>query len=225
LNATRKDIGRVIQLLSANPAVLQGAQTSGRFNVVAVAYFASTSELTDFALNVLFSVEGIKSSELFIMLQVGKKKREALSGLDDQDLELIKLLRKNGRASTVYLGRQMKLSPTTVQRRIRRLTRERFIRITALVNSAKVNWYWPAAVGLTVRRKKVTEVLAKLVQHPSVDFVTCTTGRFDIFASVFAESEEKLYELVEGELTEWDGVVNCDLFVSQKGNFGPLWSD
>jgi DNA-binding Lrp family transcriptional regulator len=190
-----------------------------------VAYFASSNELTDFAVNVLFNTEGIKSSEIFMMLRVGRKYKEPASGLDDLDLDLIKLLRKDGRASTVSLGRQLGLSPTTVQRRIRRLTRDRFIRITALVNAAKVDWYWPAAVGLTVRRRQVTEVLAKLRQHPAVDFVTCTTGRFDIFASVSAESEEKLYELVEGEMSEWDGVVGCDLFVSQGTNFGPLWSD
>jgi DNA-binding Lrp family transcriptional regulator len=71
----------------------------------------------------------------------------------------------------------------------------------------------------------VTEVLSKLRQHPAIAFVTCTTGRFDIFASVSADSEEKLYELVEGEISEWDGVVDCDLFVSQGTNFGPLWLD
>jgi Lrp/AsnC family transcriptional regulator for asnA, asnC and gidA len=225
LDVTRKDIGRVIQQLSSNPAVLQGARTGGRFNVVAVAYFASTYELTEFAVNVLFNSDGIKSSELFIMLQVGRKGKEASPGLDDLDLELIKLLRKNGRDSTVSLGRKLELSPTTVQRRIRRLTREHFIRVTALVNASKVDWYWPAAVGLMVRRKSVTDVLSRLRQHPAVDFVTCTTGRFDIFASISAESEEKLFELVEVEISEWDGVMGCDLFVSQGTNFGPLWLD
>ena len=61
-------------------------------------------------------------------------------------------------------------------------------------------------------------------RHPAVSFVSCTTGRYDLLASIEAESKEGLYELVEEQLAHMEDIKDCELFISEEFRYGPIWS-
>ncbi len=70
------------------------------------------------------------------------------SSIDSNDEQLIYLLRKDGRQSSKALARQLKVSPSTVQRRIRKLVQDGTVRIAAVVDPTKSGL--PLAVVATI---------------------------------------------------------------------------
>jgi len=60
------------QLLSSKPEVRFLSTTTGRFDIIACAWFHSTEELTNFLQKDLAEVPGLKDTETFICLQVSK---------------------------------------------------------------------------------------------------------------------------------------------------------
>ncbi len=62
----------VMARLAKREDVIWVSSTTGRFDVLAVARFASTDELSDFLQKQLPSIEGIRDSETFICLSVKK---------------------------------------------------------------------------------------------------------------------------------------------------------
>lgn len=59
--------------LAAKREVRWLASTTGRFDALAMAYFASTDEIHDFMVGSLTDVPGIKDSETFVCLSVRKR--------------------------------------------------------------------------------------------------------------------------------------------------------
>lgn len=225
LDVTHRRLDEVMDMLSEKEPIARVSKSTGRFNILAVAMFASIDEVSDFVFNVLTKMDGIKHSETFVLLTIkqarNKETRETVDAIDQQ---LIRLLQRNGRHSTVALSRQLNVSPTTVQRRIRRLIDEGVIRIVASINQGKVGWFRPAAVGICVNPNCLAKVLHDLSRHPAVSFVSCTTGRYDIFASIESESREGLYELVEEQLAHMEDIKDYELFISEQVKYGPIWS-
>lgn len=61
-----------LQVLASRPEVMWVSTTTGRFDIIAVARFRSTGELSNFVQRELASIEGLNSSETFICLQLKK---------------------------------------------------------------------------------------------------------------------------------------------------------
>ena len=61
-----------IEVISSYPQVKWLCTMTGRFDVMAMALFRSTNELSDFVEKELASLEGVKDSETFICLQAKK---------------------------------------------------------------------------------------------------------------------------------------------------------
>ena len=59
--------------------------------------------------------------------------------IDEKDLMLIKELIKDGRKSLIELGRKLKMSHVAVGARLKRLEREKYIKIQANVNPERLN--------------------------------------------------------------------------------------
>ncbi len=72
LDIVQENVNAVIEVLRKHPKVRWVSATSGRFDVMAYVWFASTDELYDFMGSEIGSLEGLKNSETFICLHVAK---------------------------------------------------------------------------------------------------------------------------------------------------------
>ena len=72
LNVVHEKINLAIEALSNQPSVRWVAATSGRFDVMAYVWLASTDELYNFLENKIGKLEGLKNSDTFICLHVAK---------------------------------------------------------------------------------------------------------------------------------------------------------
>ncbi len=62
----------VMEFLADRPEVKWLSSCTGRFDIMAVAWFGSTEELSEFVQKQLVKLEGVRDSETFVCLQVKK---------------------------------------------------------------------------------------------------------------------------------------------------------
>ena len=102
--------------------------------------------------------------------------------IDLLDEELIKLLAKNGRESTEVLAKKLKVTPSTIRRRVNHLIKSETIRIVAITDPKKAGYPLAAVIAYDVDHDKLDSAMELLASLPEVTWVSSTTGRFDIIS-------------------------------------------
>jgi len=226
LDVINSDIDNIIHMLLKQQCVARVTKTMGRFNIFLYTAFLDINDMSSFFLNVLSPMPGIRKNEGFILLHNDQNNYVAPE-IDPLDKDIIGLLKEDGRRSNVSIAKRLGASTSTVHRRIRKLQSDDRIRIVALVNQKKVDWYWPAALAVSVQSPYLLQVRNSLASHPNIFFVFCTTGRYDLIVSLECVSREQMFHIVEGELAKIKGVKDYELFISEGGSspeyYGPQW--
>lgn len=226
LEVVHSEIDKAIDTLLKHPRVGRATKTLGRFNLFVYATFIDMNEMSEFFLEVLSRMHSIRKSETFVLLH-NYGNQAASREIDPRDKDIIRLLQEDGRRSAVDIAKRLGISASTVHRRIGQLQAEERILIVALVDQTKVDWYWPAALAVSVRSPCILHVRDALAQHPSVQQVFCTTGRYDLLASFESDSRESLFRIVDYEFATINGIKDYEVFVSEGGStsqyYGPLW--
>lgn len=223
LTVTQRELKAVMNTLANHRNTSIVAQTTGRFNVLSLSLFSNFDDLCDFILNVLTRMAGVKSSDIFPLLHLYQLNDAPINlSVDSLDRKLIEMLSQDGRQSSVALSNTLKVSPTTIQRRLHNLIEQGVIRIFAAVDDTKADWYWPAVLGIRIDREHIFDVLEILKTKPRIRFVSCTAGRYSILALIDAPTRMDLYEFVEEEISRIDGVRDCEVFTSRGVIYCPI---
>jgi DNA-binding Lrp family transcriptional regulator len=115
-----------------------------------------------------------------------------------QDHALLQLLKANARASTAQLARQLGLSRTTVQDRIRRLERDGVIAgYTVRLDGQQAQRQIRAEVLLNVNPKQTERVIRELKSKPNVAALYAVSGAFDYLATIIGESTQEIDSILD----------------------------
>jgi len=122
----------------------------------------------------------------------------ASGALDKIDHLLLAKLRENSRASVSELGRDLGLSRTTVQSRIKRLERAKVItgysvRVAETHEKNQIHAY----VMITVGPKRAAAVSAEIKRMPAVRLLQSVSGPFDMIALAVAPSVRDMDDLID----------------------------
>jgi Lrp/AsnC family transcriptional regulator for asnA, asnC and gidA len=145
--------------------------------------------------------------------------------LDELDDRLIALLQANGRASNIELAKEVGVSEGTIRRRFRNLIKDEVIRVVAIPDHAKLGRGTTALIGLQVDPSEVDPVAAALADVPEVQYVSVTTGAFDVFLWVALGSPEELSSFLRLQVGSIPGVRRTETFVNlsiRKNPAGPI---
>ncbi len=129
------------------------------------------------------------------------------------DERLIKLLQKDARQSSEVIAKQLNVSPATIRRRIRKLIRSGTMRITAIADPVKIGLPLAAIIAFNVEHGKLDSIMRALVDRPEVEWVSTTTGRFDMLVLARFASTEELSRFVEKEMAELKGIKDSETFI------------
>jgi DNA-binding Lrp family transcriptional regulator len=126
--------------------------------------------------------------------------------LDRIDHLLLAKLRENSRASVSELGRELGLSRTTVQSRIKRLERAKVItgysvRVAETHEKNQIHAY----VMITVGPKRAAAVSAEIKRMAPVRLLQSVSGPFDMIALAVAPSVREMDDLIDA-IGNLDGV-------------------
>jgi len=145
--------------------------------------------------------------------------------LDELDDKLIALLQANGRASNIELAKEVGVSEGTIRRRFRNLIKGEVIRVVAIPDPAKLGRGTTALIGLQVDPAEVDPVAAALANVAEVQYVSVTTGAFDVFLWVALGSPEELSSFLRLQVGSIPGVRRTETFVNlsiRKNPAGPI---
>ena len=71
-DVAHEHVAEVIEALATEPRVKALAATTGRFDVIALAWFASTEDLYQFMQDHVSNMRGVQNTETFICLYLAK---------------------------------------------------------------------------------------------------------------------------------------------------------
>jgi Lrp/AsnC family transcriptional regulator for asnA, asnC and gidA len=127
--------------------------------------------------------------------------------IDDMDLQIIKLLETNGRMPNTESAKKLKISETTVRKRIKRLIDTGLIKIVAIRNRAKLGDYLSGNIRITADTRKTKKIAGHLSAMDQIWYVAQLAGydQFDVEFSVRPQYD--LLVLLD-EINKIDGVFS-----------------
>ena len=133
--------------------------------------------------------------------------------LDNLNEQIIDILKADGRASNASIARFLGVSEGTIRRRLNKLIDGDIVNVNVSLNPGKLGFYTEAIIGVQVDPDKIDLVSDGLAALQEVDWVSVTTGSFDIFAWVTLESAEKLGVFLKTQVCTISGVRKTETFM------------
>ncbi len=126
--------------------------------------------------------------------------------LDEKDLQILRILASNARASFAELGRALGMSDVAVMKRVRKLELQGVIvRYTVEVNPRKLGYNLVSMTGIDVEPQYLFEVLERLKSMDNVKFLAITSGDHSVMAVIWAKDSDELAR-IHRELSRTTGV-------------------
>lgn len=141
----------------------------------------------------------------------------SLSGLDEVSRAIIEALQRDGRASYAAMAREVGLSEAAVRQRVQRLLESGAMQIVAVTDPMQVGFRRQAMIGVRASGD-IREVADALVEMPEIIYVVTTAGSFDLLCEVICEDDDKLLDVLCGQIRTIPGVASTETFVYLKLN-------
>jgi len=137
--------------------------------------------------------------------------------IDDLDLTILSELSADASVSVPKLSEKIKVNPSVVYSRIKRLVKKKLIeRFTIVVNDHELGFQVKALAGINMDSKKRDIVIDELFKIDGVREIAEVTGRFDILVTLYAHSLDEMHRIVSENIGKIDGVLSSESFIEMK---------
>ncbi len=136
--------------------------------------------------------------------------------IDDLDRQIIAMLRDDPQVSNKAIAQRAAVSETTIATRIRNLTNENLIRVTALRDIFATGVTIVAHVDVHVARREVSAVAAELAQLEDITSVATLVGSPQLIVQIHARDRDHLLQVVEGSLSGIAGIERIEVNISMQ---------
>ena len=144
------------------------------------------------------------------------RKSSRAGRLDAMDRRIIKLLQQDGRMSNTRIAHELKVTETTIRKRINQLLEEGLMNIVAVPTPAAVGMSLSAIIGVSVDLTAMHAVGDAIRAYPQVRYVGMSAGRYDLIVEAFFSSQDKLLDFVTDQLGALKGVQDIETSVILK---------
>ncbi len=140
-----------------------------------------------------------------------------MAKIDDLDLQILSELSEDAAISVPKLSKKIKVNPSVVYSRIKRLVKRKLIeRFTIVVNDQELGYQVKALTGINMDSKLRDNVIDELFKVNGVREIAEVTGRFDILVTMYAKSLDEMHKLVSDKIGLIDGVISSESFIEMK---------
>lgn len=137
---------------------------------------------------------------------------EVGSGLDELDRRVIMSLQENGRTPLTQIAREANVSEGTVRFRLKRLEKDKRLRISTVVDSGSVGYTSNAYVALNVSHDQLNSTAEALAKMSAVSLVAITLSHTDMWLAVIARERATLASIIQDEIVMLPGVRSADTY-------------
>lgn len=135
------------------------------------------------------------------------------NGLDKVDLQIIRILQRDGRTPNTDIARDLGVSESTVRNRISRLIEKKVIQIVAVADPFKLGLDVAAMIKIHSDVKKVDSVAEELSKINEIWYVALATGRSTFDVEVYVKNIHQLHQLLEKRIWPIDGIEQTETSV------------
>ena len=141
-----------------------------------------------------------------------------IAEIDELDLKILKLLEENGRLAFMDIAKKLRLSESTIRKRIQALKDNGVIkRFTVEIDPAKIGLNTVAIVGIDVDPPKLLEVAQKLCEFKEIRCVATSTGDHMIMTEIWTKDGRELTRLISEKIGPIEGVKKiCPAIILEK---------
>ncbi len=140
-----------------------------------------------------------------------------MAKIDDLDLTILSELSADASISVPKLSEKIKVNPSVVYSRIKRLVKKKLIeRFTIVVNDQELGYQVKALAGINMDSKKRDTIIEELFQIKGVREIAEVTGRFDILVTLYAHSLDEMHQMVSDKIGKIDGIISSESFIEMK---------
>jgi Lrp/AsnC family transcriptional regulator, regulator for asnA, asnC and gidA len=140
-----------------------------------------------------------------------------MAKVDELDLTILSELSADASISVPKLSEKIKVNPSVVYSRIKRLVKRKLIeRFTIVVNDQELGYQVKALAGVNMDIKKRNTVIEELFKIDGVREIAEVTGRFDILVTLYAHSLDEMHKIVSEKIGKIDGIVSSESFIEMK---------
>ena len=127
--------------------------------------------------------------------------------MDKLDLGIVEILAKNSRTSFMDIARKLKVSESTIRKRVANLEKNGVIKKFSLViDTNKAGIGNVTLVGVDVAPEKYLDVAEKLAKFEEIKYAAMTTGDHMFMLEIVAKSDDEL-RAFSNKLRGIDGVT------------------
>ena len=127
--------------------------------------------------------------------------------MDKLDLSIIEALSKNSRMPFMQIAKRLKVSESTIRKRVSNLEKKDIIKKYSLVvDTNKLGLGSIALVGIDTSPEKYLDVAKKLTEFSEIKYVASSTGDHMFMLEVLAKNDDDLRDLYN-KLKELDGIM------------------
>jgi Lrp/AsnC family transcriptional regulator for asnA, asnC and gidA len=140
-----------------------------------------------------------------------------MARIDDLDLTILSELSEDASISVPKLSKKIKVNPSVVYSRIKRLIKRKLIeRFTIIVNDQELGYQVKALTGINMDTKQRDNVINELFKIDGVREIAEVTGRFDILVTMYAKSLDEMHKLISDKIGRIQGVLSSESFIEMK---------
>jgi Lrp/AsnC family transcriptional regulator for asnA, asnC and gidA len=140
-----------------------------------------------------------------------------MAKIDDLDLQILSELSEDAAISVPKLSKKIKVNPSVVYSRIKRLVKRKLIeRFTIVVNDQELGYQVKALTGINMDSKKRDNVIDELFKIDGVREIAEVTGRFDILVTMYAKTLDEMHKLISDKIGRIEGVISSESFIEMK---------
>jgi Lrp/AsnC family transcriptional regulator for asnA, asnC and gidA len=141
--------------------------------------------------------------------------------LDEIDLKILEIISKNARMPFKDVATECGISRAAVHQRVNRMIEmEVIVGSGYQIDPKKVDYNTCTYIGIYLDKGGLYESVAdNLRKIPEVVECHYTTGRYAIFAKVYARNNEHLKQILSGSIQKIPGITSTETFISLEETF------
>jgi|YelNatPaOPRAMG01_1025707.scaffolds.fasta_scaffold00026_34 Lrp/AsnC family transcriptional regulator for asnA, asnC and gidA len=150
--------------------------------------------------------------------QNGAKMVKRNAEIDEIDQKILKLLEEDARLPFLEIAKKLKLSESTVRKRVQALKEKGVIkRFTVEIDPTRIGLNTVAIVGIDVDPPKLLEVAQKLCEFKEIRCVATSTGDHMIMTEIWTKDGRELTRLISEKIGPIEGVKKiCPAIILER---------
>ena len=136
--------------------------------------------------------------------------------LDEIDLQIIEMLRQDGREAFTQIAERLTVSPGMIRQRYSRLVELGVLKVVAITNPLQRGLKTMALVGIRTAGDRMLEIADQVAALEQVVYLVVVSGRYDLVAEVFCRNNEDLLKFITEKLYSIEGIRETETFMHLK---------